>query len=63
MELSMAASIELSVYISLKTSGIRSAVSKRGNHPSSAIYNGHNSKGTQDSEPVALGLRIQQVVL
>ena len=41
-----AASIELSVYISLKTSGIRTAVYKKGNDPSSATYKGHNSKDT-----------------
>ena len=43
------------VYFSLKTSGIRNAVvSEKGDHPSSAISKGHNSKDTQDSEPAAL---------
>ena len=49
--------------ISLKTSRIRGALSKKDNHLSSAISEGHNSEDTQDSEPVALGLRIQQVVV
>ena len=39
-------SIEISVYIALKTSGIRSAVSKKGNHPSSPICKRHSSKHT-----------------
>ena len=38
------ASIELSVYISLKTSETCSAVSKKGNHPSRAISKGRNAK-------------------
>ena len=54
--------MELSVYISSKTSGIRTAVSKKGNQPSSAISKGHNSKD-KTANPLQFGLRIQQVVL
>ena len=42
-----AASIERSVYVILKTSRIRVSVAKKGDHPSSAIYEGHNSKDTR----------------
>ena len=59
----MAASVELSVYISSKTSGIGSAVSKKRDHPNCAISKGRDSNDAQGSEPAALCLRIQQVVL
>ena len=45
--------MKFSVYISLKTSGIRIAVSKKGNHPSSAISYDTIPK-TRDREPASL---------